>query len=106
MAPGNMVIAPLRVMNTGKEDFSYDISNEMESGDMLYNELDLTITDQKGKLLYSKKLKDLKNLELGKLNISQNETFNISVGLPIEAGNEYQGTHTSVKFVLNAHPLK
>lgn len=104
MAPGIMEGAPLTVINKGSNDFSYNISAEMESGDLLYNELNLTIKDKKGNMLYSEKLRDLKNFELGNLKSCKDETFNISVGLPCEAGNEYQGTRTSVKFVLTAHP--
>ncbi|MDR3601026.1 MAG: hypothetical protein P4L49_11200 [Desulfosporosinus sp.] len=102
MAPGDKVSASLTAMNTGKQDFFYNISAQMESGDKLYNDLDLTITDQNHKVLYSGKMKELSNLELGILGNSKNKTFNVTVGLPIEAGDDYQGIYTSMKFVLNA----
>lgn len=105
MAPGDKASAPLTVMNKGEKDFTVDISSEMESGDTLYNKLDLKITDQKdNQPLYSGKLKDLKDLNLGILGHSKNKTFNISVGLPLDAGNEYQGIYTSVKFILTPIP--
>lgn len=102
MAPGDMASAQLKVMNTGKQDFFYNISSEMEFAEKLYNFLDIAITDQNHNVFYSGKLKDLNDLDLGVLGNSKYKTLNISVGLPIEAGNEYQGILTSMKFVLNA----
>ena len=102
MAPGDKASAPLTVMNIGKKDFSYDISAEMESGDKLYNYLDLAITDQNDNELYSGKLKDLNGLALGMLTVDNSDIYNVTIGLSSEAGNEYQGIYTSVKFVLNA----
>lgn len=102
MAPGDMVSAPLLVMNTGKKDFFYNISAEIKSGDKLYNNLDLVITDQNNHLFFEGKLKDLQDEDLGMLGKSKKRTFNVAVGLPGEANNEYQGIYTSMKFVLNA----
>lgn len=106
MAPGDKPSALLTVINKGKKDFSFDISAELENGNTLFKELDLTITNpQDNKQLYSGKLSDLKDLNLGRLDCSQDETLNIAVGLPSDAGNEYQGIYTSVKFVLNTYPI-
>ncbi|MGC7870034.1 hypothetical protein ACPUYX_00730 [Desulfosporosinus sp. SYSU MS00001] len=106
MAPGDKVSAPLTVINKGKKDFSLDISAEMERGDKLYNKLDLIITDPKDNSpMYSGKLSGLKDLDLGILDISKNKTLNIAVGLPNDAGNEYQGIYTSMKFVLTPFPI-
>jgi hypothetical protein len=102
MAPGDKASAPLTVMNTGEHDFYYNISAKMESGDKLYNYLDLEITDQNHKILYSGKLKDLNDLSLGMLGGSKSDIFNVTIGLPSEAGNEYQGIYTYVKFILKA----
>lgn len=102
MAPGDRDSAPLTVMNKGKNNFYFDISAELQSGDKLYNYLDLAITDQNNKVLYSGKMKDLRNLNLGMLGVSKDATFKVTVGLPIEADNEYQGIYTHMKFVLNA----
>ncbi|ODA41472.1 hypothetical protein [Desulfosporosinus sp. BG] len=102
MAPGDNASAPLTVLNTGKKDFFYNISAEMESGDKLYNYLDLVINDQNHNELYSGKLKDLNDLDLGILGNSKNKIFNVTIGLPSEAGNEYQEIFTSMKFILNA----
>lgn len=106
MFPGYKVSAPLKVMNTGKKAFIYNISAVEDSGDKLFNYLDLAITDQNNKVLYSGKMKDLNGLALGELDRSKIATFNVTVGLPNDAGDDYQSVCTSMKFVLNAtdHP--
>ncbi|MDR3541168.1 MAG: hypothetical protein P4L69_09440 [Desulfosporosinus sp.] len=102
MIPGYKVSAPLKVMNTGKKTFFYNISTAEESGDKLFNYLDLAITDKNNIVLYSGKMKNLNGLTLGELDSSKNATFNVTVGLPRDAGDDYQGICTSMKFVLNA----
>jgi len=88
-------------------DFSYDITAVKESGsELFYNVLDLEIKDSAQNILYSGKLKDLNHLVLGVLGAGGTETFNFTVRLPAESGNEYQRLGAGVTFVLDAmeHP--
>ncbi|MDA8234131.1 MAG: hypothetical protein M0Z31_04855 [Clostridia bacterium] len=107
MAPGDWVNSPLTVKNDGELEFSYDVRIQRDSGSIDYfNLLDLKIQDKKGNILYNGKLKDLNGLVMGILGKGGSDTFNFSVGLPLEADNSYQGLGTEVTFLLTAkeHP--
>jgi len=107
MAPGDTISTPLTISNTGQYDFSYEVKATVEHGDLMFNVLDLTISDPNGKVRYAGKLRDLQGVALGVLGSSAKEIYNFTVGFPRESGNEYQGQSTSVTFVFNAveHPL-
>jgi hypothetical protein len=107
MAPGDLAKSQLTVKNEGQLDFSYDISAIKDNGDdLLYNVLNLQITDSIGNILYNGKLKDLQNMVLGNLGPGHDDVFGFQVNFPLECGNEYQDKGVAVTFVLNAseHP--
>ncbi|PKM81512.1 MAG: hypothetical protein CVU89_08420 [Firmicutes bacterium HGW-Firmicutes-14] len=103
MAPGNSETACLTVYNEGQIGFSSTMRVTLADGSqILFDVLDLMITDADGNRLYTGKLKGLQNTELGTLNGGQSESFYFTVGFPAECGNEYQNLNALINFVIEA----
>lgn len=107
LAPGDQITADLIVKNDGQIDFTYNISAYMDGGsELLYNILDLEVSDSNGRVFYNGKLKELNTVVLGVLAKGASNILKFKVSLPIDSGNEYQGLSMAASFRLNAeeHP--
>jgi len=101
MAPGCTDHQTLTVNNEGQKAFTYRmkvITNDQEN--ILYQALVFKVT-KADQTLYAGKLQDL-NLVLGSLMPGGSETFDLSLGLPPESGNEYESQEISFDFLISA----
>jgi hypothetical protein len=96
--PGDKISREITISNKGKQDFRYLFSNTFLSGsEKFYNELTLKISDGKA-ILVEGKVKDFKKLDFRALESSSSETLQISIEIPYELGNEFQGLTTEFQF--------
>jgi LPXTG-motif cell wall-anchored protein len=96
--PGDKISREITISNKGKQDFRYLFSNTFLKGsEKFYNELILEISDGKA-ILAEGKVKDFKKLDLRALESSSSETLQISIEIPYELGNEFQGLSTEFQF--------
>ncbi|MBH9966660.1 TasA family protein [[Bacillus] enclensis] len=96
--PGDSMTRKITVKNKGNQDFQYLFTNNFLSGsEKFYNELLLVISKGKESLVEGK-IKDFKKMDLRTLESSSSETFEITVEIPYELGNEFQGLSTEFKF--------
>ncbi|UWG98626.1 LPXTG cell wall anchor domain-containing protein [Dehalobacter sp. DCM] len=101
LAPGRSDTTTMTVTNEGQETFTYDIrviTNDPNS--ILYQALDFKIMKGNSEL-YNGKLKDLK-IVLGTLVPGTADTYDLTLGLPIECSNEFESQDLSFEFVINA----
>ncbi len=98
MKPGDKVTKNMTISNKGKQDFSYLFKNTFIRGsEKFYNELIIQISDGKESLVEGK-VKNFKNLDLQHLESSDAKTYGITIEIPYELGNEYQGLMTELQF--------
>lgn len=96
--PGDTYTKVLTVQNNGSQNFNYLFSNRFLTGsEQLYNELVLKVTDNTG-VLYSGKLKDFNKLDPRSLKSNDSEELTLSVSMPYELGNSYQGLNAEFQF--------
>jgi LPXTG-motif cell wall-anchored protein len=96
--PGDSMSRNITITNKGKKDFQYLFTNTFMSGsEKFYNELLLVISNAKESLVKGK-VKDFKKMDLRTLKSGSSETFEITVEIPYELGNEYQGLSTEFQF--------
>ncbi|QTC40517.1 LPXTG cell wall anchor domain-containing protein [Bacillus sp. V3] len=96
--PGDSMSRNITITNKGKKDFQYLFTNTFMSGsEKFYNELLLVISKGKESLVEGK-VKDFKKMNLRTLKSGSSETFEITVEIPYELGNEFQGLSTEFQF--------
>jgi Camelysin metallo-endopeptidase len=96
--PGDTITRNLTIKNKGKQDFNYLFTNTFLRGsEKFYNELILKISDGK-KNLVEGRIKDFNKMDLRHLKSSSSETFGITIEIPYELGNEYQGLTADFQF--------
>ncbi|XXM72876.1 TasA family protein [Lysinibacillus sphaericus] len=96
--PGDSMSRKITVENKGDQDFQYLFTNTFLGGsEKFYNELLLVISKGKESLVEGK-VKDFKKMDLRTLESSSSETFEITVEIPYELGNEFQGLSTKFQF--------
>ncbi|MFG6496220.1 LPXTG cell wall anchor domain-containing protein [Fictibacillus sp. UD] len=93
MRPGYVEDHILTVKNTGNQIVKYTVKSMFKSGEKLFNELNVTVKHENTEL-FKGRLKDL-NIAPKVLPASTNHPLTFSIGLPGEAGNEFQGLTTS-----------
>ncbi len=96
--PGEIYTKEITVKNNGIRDFNYLFSNQfVEGSENFYNELMLTIEDQTG-VLFNGKLNDINKINSRILKNNTQENLRLSVEIPIELGNKYQGLNSEFQF--------
>jgi LPXTG-motif cell wall-anchored protein len=96
--PGDKISRDITISNKGKQDFRYLFSNTFLRGsEKFYNELILEVSDGKAILLEGR-IKDFKKLDLRALESNSSETLQITIEIPYELGNEFQGLSTEFQF--------
>lgn len=99
LAPGQVEEKNIILQNKGKNDFSYQSFAKYKSGSkQLYQILNLTITTSDGENLFKGKLKDFSSLKGRIIEKNKDDGLTIKIGLPSEAGNEFQGLACVVDF--------
>jgi LPXTG-motif cell wall-anchored protein len=93
MRPGYMEDHTLTVKNTGDLIVKYTVKSAFKSGEKLFKELNVTVK-QGNTELYKGKLSNL-SIEPRTLPARTDDPLIFSIGLPGEAGNEFQGLTTS-----------
>ena len=95
----------LKVSNVDELDFQCDISSDlmdMKEG-TLFEVLKLYIRDEKGKLLFAGKLKDLKNVVLGTIKAGSSKIYDFALELPSDVDNTYQHQSASFNFIVKTY---
>ncbi|OAT81025.1 hypothetical protein A6P54_13610 [Bacillus sp. MKU004] len=96
--PGDSMSRNMTITNKGKKDFQYLFTNTFRSGsEKFYNEL-LLVISKGNESLVEGKVKDFKKMDLRTLERGSSETLNITIEVPYELGNEYQGLTTEFQF--------
>jgi LPXTG-motif cell wall-anchored protein len=96
--PGDIYTKVLTIQNNGSQNFNYLFSNRFLTGsESFYNELLLKVTDQSG-VLFSGKLKDFNKLNSRLLKSNKSEKLALSISIPQELGNGFQGLDTEFQF--------
>lgn len=99
LAPGQVEEKDIIVQNIGKQDFHYQTFVKYKLGSkQLYQMLDLTIMTNDGEILFQGKLKDFSSLKGRTIEKNKDERLTIKIGLPSEAGNEFQSLDCVVDF--------
>jgi LPXTG-motif cell wall-anchored protein len=93
MRPGYMEDHTLTVKNTGDLIIKYKVKSALKSGEKLFKELNVTVKQESAEL-YKGKLSEL-TISPRTLPGKNNDPLTFSIGLPGEAGNEFQGLKTS-----------
>lgn len=93
MRPGYIQDHTLTVKNTGSSIMKYTLKTTVKSGEKLFNELNVTVK-QENTELYKGKLSDL-TISFRTIPAKTEALLTFSIGLPGEAGNEFQGLKTS-----------
>ncbi|MNO28724.1 hypothetical protein D3C76_186200 [compost metagenome] len=103
MQPGDVTTSDYTVINEGNEPFNYYVDFKFISGDEeLYNILQMTL-QKEGVILYSGVMSEAEGrVAVGRLAGGGQESIQMDVTFPYEAGNEYQAKTTSVAFVFSA----
>jgi LPXTG-motif cell wall-anchored protein len=96
--PGDTYTKVLTVSNNGSQKLNYLLSSRFLTGsEEFYNELLFKITNTT-EVLYSGKLKDFNKLNPRSLKRKESEKLNLSISIPSELGNNYQGLDTEFQF--------
>jgi LPXTG-motif cell wall-anchored protein len=93
MRPGYVENHTLTVKNTGDLIIKYTVKLSFKSGEKLFKELNVTVKHENAEL-YKGKLSEL-TISPRTLPANTNDPLTFSIGLPGEAGNEFQGLTTS-----------
>ncbi|WHZ01423.1 TasA family protein [Neobacillus sp. YX16] len=98
LKPGDHLTKELNILNNGKQDFKYILSNKYFSGsEKFYKKLLLQIYDEE-KILFKGELSDFNKLDPRKLFSGDSENLIFKVEIPSELGNEYQGLSSEFEF--------
>lgn len=96
--PGDFIKRNIVIHNNGKNDFDYIITNKYKSGsDIFYKQLILKIEDSKN-ILYEGNLYKFNKLSQRYLKSKTNESLLLTIYIPLELGNEFQGHETEFEF--------
>ena len=96
--PGDIYTKVLTIQNNGSQNFNYLFSSRFLTGsESFYNELLLKVTDQSS-VLFSGKLKDFNKLNSRLLKSNKSEKLALSISIPLELGNGFQGLDTEFQF--------
>lgn len=100
MKPGDWATRSVIVRNTANEKFEYTFNVDDQSGEKLFNELMLEVSDVHGEL-YNGRLKDFKQIDSRSLDSLSEEELTMTIRFPEHLGNDFQGldTHFSFEFV-------
>lgn len=106
MAPGEKYTEVITVKNVGKESFKSLITavNTSKQGNLLYHSLDFSIREgsSNGTVIFSGKLKAVKDINLGSFSAKKNKTYYLTLELPADSGDEFQKIKAGFKFVITA----
>lgn len=97
LKPGDKMIDDIEIRNNGNIDFEYLTTAEHSGGsERFYKEIILELKDQNSIVLFKGKLKDFKRVENRQLSAFAREKLLLTVSVPPELGNEYQGLSTGM----------
>ena len=95
--PGDWSTKTIKIINSGRQDFSYSVSAERNIGSKkLYQSLQLVINDKNNNEIYRGSLGDFSKLDGRQLMSNESEELEFTIKFPEEHGNEYQGLTTEV----------
>jgi LPXTG-motif cell wall-anchored protein len=98
LKPGDSIERRITVLNNGKKDFKYIITNNFfGSSEKFYQLLYLKVLTEK-KILFNGRLEEFQKLKSGYLKSHSKEDLVFLISIPKELGNEYQGLHTEAQF--------
>lgn len=102
LLPGQEDLSHIVISNVGSQKVTIYMNATVVNDEDLLEILEISITDSKGKELYTGNYADFKKVEIS-LEKGEKETYAIKTSLPIEAGNEYQDKELNVKFSFEAN---
>ncbi|WP_066175991.1 LPXTG cell wall anchor domain-containing protein [Bacillus marinisedimentorum] len=103
LKPGDWAERTLTVNNNGDVEFEYYTKSDFKQGSKeLYEQLLLTLKDNKDEVLYNGKLAEFDKLFPRKLATASSEDLILIVKIPEELGNEYQALSTQFTITLYA----
>jgi len=104
MYPGKEGVSTVTVENQGPAPFSLSITASKQGGDdILFDGLDIAVTEENGFSHYSGRMSGLNNLRIDKIfPAGKSEKYNFIVSFPEDSGNELQGKTLSVSFTFAA----
>lgn len=104
--PGDSYSSRIKLKNTNKKNAKYYLKLNLEglTGNEigLLEQIDLTITNKNGEIIYNGKLKNVENILLGKYNIGDEDEFSLKMLVPKELENKYAGMHAKLNWVFSA----
>jgi len=97
MAPGDIALISLEVVNDSTEDFILAISSDIGEGNgSLYDKLIVVIKGEAE--VYNGALSGLQEFQFGNFFAGTTQVFSMEIILPSDAGNEYQGLAVNYTF--------
>ncbi|MFD2923520.1 TasA family protein [Halobacillus naozhouensis] len=92
LKPGDTMTRQVEISNLGVRDFTYTTVSKLAGGsEKLFRALRIQVTDQTGMQLYAGSLKGLSELDKRSLKVSEEDRLTLTVEMPFELGNDYQG---------------
>ncbi len=92
LKPGDTMTREVKISNLGTRDFTYSTISEFTGGsEKLLRALRLQVTDQTGMQVYAGSVMELSELDKRSLKVSGEDQLTLTVKMPFELGNDYQG---------------
>jgi len=106
MAPGDEATATVTVINEGNKPFTLTVSAKKISGDLLFEGLQVSVTDQdSGTVYYSGSMGEMNGTnaaQIGNIPAKGTKDLVLTVLFLREADNDYQGAALNMSWVFNA----
>ena len=103
MAPGDSENSTITIKNQGNSVFSVSLAmNKVSGDDILFQNLEIHISNDSQTSYYNGTLVGLKNIDIGSVLPGSEKSYNLNVVFPLQLGNEFQKKSLAVKLVFTA----
>lgn len=104
--PGDIFVNYLEIRNSNKKSVKYFLrfaTDELNAKNIeLLSLIDLTITNQEGKVIYTGKLLNQDKILLGKYSLNEGDKLEFRVSVPNDLGNEYVNLNPKLSLIFTA----
>ncbi len=104
--PGDTLVNYLEIKNSNKNSVKYFLrfaTEELNAKNIeLLSFIDLTITNQEGKVIYTGKLLNQDKIMLGKYSLNEGDKLEFKVSVPNDLDNEYVNLNPKLSLIFTA----
>lgn len=102
--PGDSFEDTIEIKNNGEKEAKYYLkykTEEMsEKEKEIFKQLNITITDNEGKVIYDGKIADINSLLLGKYDVNESEKLKFNLSIPSELKNGYENMSPKLTLII------